>query len=182
MWSGPVDDIPSNYELCDGGSRNGVNIPNLVGRFIRAAAVPNVTTGGGVNTNTMTEISFIETPRETINNTNCQSNQFNYTATYRATCDPPGDPVQQFDFSATSRISCQNALDELRGMIILENGNLNCTIGTDFPTTCSTQQNPNYFRRPNSPCINNAVREVDVATGTENRPQFYDLAYIIRVE
>ena len=43
MWSGAVDNIPIGWRLCDGGSENGVDIPDLRERFIVGAGGNNTT-------------------------------------------------------------------------------------------------------------------------------------------
>ncbi len=175
MWSGPVNQIPSNYEICDGGSRNGINIPNLVGRFVRGAVTSGGT--GGTHTSATTRLSYIETPRFRIGGSDCSPHRYIYTVSISVTCEIPGEPLSTESFSLTrASSSCNAVLSDL-----IETLPNFCGLPGPGTETCSQTNNPNYYMT-NPVCRNDDVREVDAITNTENRPQYYDLVYLIRVE
>ncbi|MEO9871564.1 hypothetical protein [Ekhidna sp.] len=186
MWSGPIAEIPSNYRRCIAGQGtytiNGVeyNVPNLNGRFIRAAASPDVVTGGGVNTTSTTQISYVETPRYTIQEPTCSEYQFIYTVSWIADCEGDGGSPSPFDFIEASvrANSCFEAFSEILSTDWADRGCITIPVTYD---NCSASPNPNYYLT-RAACRNNDVEELNVATGTENRPSYYDLTYIIRVE
>ena len=48
MWSG--SSVPNHYILCDGGSKNGIQSPNLSNRFIKAGSLGDINKTGGKST------------------------------------------------------------------------------------------------------------------------------------
>ncbi len=175
MWSGSEASIPDNFQLCDGGTKNGITTPNLVGRFIRAARSGGGT--GGSDVSGTTELSYIETPRYTIGGSNCQTFRYRFTVSITVTCQPPGDPPTVEGFSLTQAAgSCNDVLFEL-----IESLPSWCGLPNPGSTTCTQADNPNYYLT-NPACRNDDVAEVDAVTNTDNRPAYYELAYIMRVE
>ena len=178
MWSGSETDIPSNYELCDGDSRNGLTTPNLVGRFIRGArsgGSPLNVPSGGVDASSTTSLSFIETPRFRMSGSDCQPFEFIYEVTFDVVC---GGSNQTFNLEAAAP-SCDIVRNQLIGTIIMNNPT--CNLSTITNETCTPSPNPNYYMT-NPPCENTDVLEVEAVTDTENRPIYFDVAYIMRVE
>ncbi|MEO9964872.1 MAG: hypothetical protein ABJF11_03735 [Reichenbachiella sp.] len=171
MWSGTT--VPSDYQLCDGSTRNGYTTPNLVGRFIVGGATG--ATGAGSNALGTTQISYQETPAYMINGSTCQSQQFRYSFSYTETCDPPGDPLTIATINVNNVVanSCAAAQSPYT------TSDPDCS-HTNF-SSCTTSNNPNYYLT-NPACFDASVSVVNVVTGTDNRPLFYQLAYIMRVE
>ena len=186
LWSGPIAEIPSNYRRCIAGQGtytiDGVayDVPDLNGRFIRAAALPDFVTGGGVNTTSTTQISYVETPRYTIQEPTCSEYQFIYTISWTADCQGDGGPPSPFDFIEESvrANSCNEAFFMILETEWVDRGCITIPVTYD---NCSASPNPNYYLT-RAACRNNDVEVLNVATGTENRPRYYDLTYIIRVE
>ncbi len=169
MWSGSEASIPTNYQLCDGTSRNGYTTPNLVGKFVVGAR--SGSTGGGSNNLSTTEISYQHTSQYTINTTNCNTYEYEYTVRVKNTCFGPYLPY------TVEASSCADAKNKTRS----ELGDPGAGCDYVFEPDCTTSANPNYYRN-NPDCFNSEVRIVDVVTGSDNRPVYYRLAYIMRVE
>lgn len=176
MWSGSEASIPDNFQLCDGGTKNGITTPNLVGRFIRAARSGGAT--GGSDASGTTSLSYIETPRYTIGTSTCQTFEFIYRATVTVPCDfPEGISDEVFTLTKPAA-SCTDVFFEL-----IESIPGICSIppDLDIESSCTQSANPNYYLT-NPACRNDDVREVNAVTNTDNRPAYYELAYIMRVE
>lgn len=171
MWSGST--VPSDYQLCNGSSRNGYTTPNLIGQFIVGGATGG--SGGGTNSSSTTEISYIETPAYTINGTTCQTQRYRYSFSYTETCDFPGEPLTIVTINVNNVVANSCAAAQSQHMNPLPD------CGHSNFSSCTTSNNPNYYRT-NPACFNSSVNVVNAVTGTENRPQYYRLAFIMRVE
>ena len=63
MWSGSINNIPDGWALCNGGSKNGVTIPDLRGKFIvgydqALADYNSIGKNGGENKITLSEANI----------------------------------------------------------------------------------------------------------------------------
>ena len=178
MWSGTSGNVPPGWELCDGSPStvNGVAIPNLLNRFIMAGAGQS---SGGNNTLGTTEISYVHTPEYIINGTNCQVESTRYSFSFIQVCPIVGTTTP-VNISQVPAASCAAAQSPYRGSHTGPGGAF-CYGETDSFSSCASFANPNYYLT-NPACHNSAVQVLDVVTATDNRPQYYSLAFIIRVE
>ncbi|MEM9337487.1 MAG: hypothetical protein AAGA66_02080 [Bacteroidota bacterium] len=176
MWSGAIEDIPSNFALCDGRMKGGVTTPNLVGRFIRAGASADLT-GGGVNNSGTSQISYVSTPQYMIDNSiGCEQERYLFSFTFQEICEIPGEPL----IVTTRRINNKPANTCAKAQSGYRTSNDNSCRHNDF-SDCTKIENPEYYMT-NAACRNPGVEVVNAVTNADNRPAYYDLAYIMRVE
>ncbi|MEO9871565.1 hypothetical protein [Ekhidna sp.] len=179
MWSGLNGDIPSNFRLCDGRAPvNGINIPDLVGRFVKGGTGGAAEVEGGNHQSSSTSISYVETPEFRQGGSDCQNFEFIYRATVTVPCDFPEGTSDEVFVLTRAAASCSDVffalLETLPGVCGLPPD-------IDIESSCTQSPNPNYYLT-NPACRNNGVREVSVVTNTDNQPLYYELAYIIRVD
>ena len=122
MWAGAVGNVPNNFELCDGGTVNGISVPDLVDKFIMAAATPKSTSG---------QLAIDHSgDDEYLSNGDCSPYQYLYSGTYLNTCD---SSYPEAGFSNVPASGCADAAKIASG----------CTSAQPI-STCTTTANPKY--------------------------------------
>ncbi|WP_370089277.1 hypothetical protein [Ekhidna sp.] len=170
MWSGNVADIPPNFQLCDG---TGIT-PNLSGKFIRAGGSPG-SAGGSDGLNT-TNISY-ERKSKYITGAGCETDPYLFDIEYVERCETDPGTGETIDYNRSVSNIRASSCAEARATI--SPSKATCEIIQW--TSCTQKDNPNYYRT-NPACIDSSVSEVEAVTTTDNRPAYFELAFIMRVE
>lgn len=157
MWNGSATAIPANFQVCDGS--NGT--PNLTGKFI-VAGTPG--SGGGTNTLTTSEIVYTAREKYSYEIAGCSQYEKLWTGiSHLESCNKGTGSVEFTDVPASS---CGDAAEKSGG----------CTTGSICdPATA----NPDYYL--NNPDCRTDAAVANVVTSTNNRPEFYVLAFIMRI-
>lgn len=156
MWNG--DALPEGYKYCDG--KNGR--PDLLGKFILGGTSAGA--AGGVNTSATTTMDYKKLNKYTTSKPNCESNRYNYY--YKITGAFGGHAREEIRYDG-------NCADHIYFFVDVK--------GWDY-ANCEylSEPNPNYYER--AACITDGYTELSVVSSTDNRPAYYVLAFIIRVE
>ncbi|MEP2024533.1 MAG: hypothetical protein ABJH98_12570 [Reichenbachiella sp.] len=162
MWNGNSSTIPDGYALCDGGGGR----PDLRGKFILGGTNAGAT--GGVNTSGVTSISYRHVEQYTISEPTCSAQQ--YDGIYFHLVGKRGSNDMTWDEYA------QGSCSQAENFVISVKGWTSVTSCTVVPIP-----NPNYYKTK-SACRTTGYTQKDIVTSTENRPAYYVLAYIMRVD
>lgn len=92
MWSGNAGDVPDDYQLCNGGTKNGHTAPDLRGKFIRGAT----SSSPGSD-----DITYSTSGSEyTSDKSGCSEYEYSYRVSFEL-CDPSDpDPNNCFDYGS----------------------------------------------------------------------------------
>lgn len=158
MWNGNASTIPDGYALCDGAGGR----PDLRGKFILGGTAGGAT--GGLNTSTTTTMNYKKLAKYTTSKPNCESNKYNYY--YKITGTFGGHAREETRYGG----NCTEHVDFFVNVK-----------GWDY-ANCEyvSEPNPNYYER--SACITDGYTELSVVGSTDNRPAYYVLAFIMRVD
>ncbi|REE00545.1 tail collar domain [Marinoscillum furvescens DSM 4134] len=174
MWSGSA--VPDGYALCDGRTVNSMTTPNLVGRFILAGTGSESTKTGGANDLSTTNVSYERVKEYTIDEAaGCSDHQYRFSGEIlvQGSC---GDANSYVSFSNVAGNTCLGA-----GQTYIANNSKYDNCGGTTTRNCTSSSNPNYYRT-NSDCYVENYEEVNLVSSTDNRPEYYILAFIMRVE
>jgi microcystin-dependent protein len=153
MWSGYGGSVPSNYRLCDGSA----GTPNLTNRFIRGGSLGQMNSTGGTDNQTLTVANM---PSHThsasgLNVSITGSGTHTHTI-YYSNLSSGGSPV----------------------------GNMlrheNTGVGADGST--STNNGSSDGGHSHSVSISGATGSAGTGSSFDNRPSYYVLAFIMRVQ
>lgn len=156
MWSGTVANIPTGWSLCDGGSVNGVDIPDLRERFIVGAG------GSGTANTTVTGAAYSigETGNNNYNRELQQNNIPKFTS---------NTGYSNTNFPTNSRVACGvlGVSGQQQSAYGFEEGRGNPDWSTSVISTCQHRHTFSFGSDNPEP--------IDV------RPPYYALAFIIYV-
>lgn len=154
MWGGSVSKIPTGWVLCKGGSKNGIEIPDLRDRFIVGAGnIYNPETKGGQNNFCVTN-SNIKT--QLLSTSCCGDHHHKLFSNGSSTSD-----LSTSNFAACKSRSGDNSENyKIKGRIVTAGIGKSSTEGKHCHTLTIGQSNP---------------------VPIDNRPPFFALAYIMYV-
>lgn len=156
MWSGTITDIPTGWLLCDGTS----GTPNLVGKFIRGVNTASTNPGGsgGADSRTLT-IPRIEVWYDIAGD---NSGQSGHGSTNNSTAPHPSSGTNQM---LNGNTSSSNAISA------------NSRAGS---TSTAVGYHPGSNSYSYYESTAKAKTDETSITNIENRPAYYELAYIIK--
>jgi hypothetical protein len=155
MWSGTITDIPTGWLLCDGNS----GTPNLVGKFIRGVNTSSTNPGGsgGADSRTLT------IPRmEVWYDVEASSAQSSHGSAGGSTAPHPSSGHSQIASGQTSSSSSFSAN--------ARQGSISSAVGYHPGSNSYTYHSADVQLKTDETNI----------TSIENRPAYYELAYIIK--
>ena len=187
MWSGT--NLPAGWALCNGNWYNvndntdfagtssathTVQTPDLTGQFILGASTVGTYGGGGAELHTTSNITYFEQTLYTTAPANCSPFQFRYSFTIECTISEPGvdDDVNTTDYNNIPASSCNSASAPYVGQM----GAITECIRIGG---CTQTNNPQYYI--GNPACSTGATQRAVVTSTDNQPQFYRLAFIMKL-